>query len=529
MKCRCCCGSKTRYTTLLLCGVVLIVLPLALHNYINGIIKQKIADNVKIAPGSQIYDQWKKPTIPIYLRIYTFTIENPDEVKEGKPPFVFEKGPYSYRESREKINITWGENNVNYNQIINYTFDPETSCDGCDPKKDIVTSINIPYVTIIQKFNSVAHVRFFDEVLSTFLTYIKEGLFITKTVHETIWGYDETLFEDYDEFRNIVIKIPFIGEILKGILPEVPPVFALQPNPSYDGNSTIYTGQSDIDLVGCYQRWKENFGNLSIWKSRYANMLNGTDGTVYKPDISKDDALYIFITQLCRSLNVKYLDELTVHGIDGYRFNPPKYLFESGDINPDNKGFCNPNCLTSGLLSVNACVPFNAPIVVSQPHFLNGNKSLQKMVLGLHPNEEKHDTFLTLEPNTGIPLQASKRLQFNIHVEPFSGVSDLENVKAAQVPIMWISEHVRIDSGNANKLKKDVLNDLEIIKWIEIGLYILGGLMVLIAIILFVRLCCRNNDESRLKLVSENGHEYENYGTNGQAGHANPSLINASD
>ena len=31
-------------------------------------------------------------------------------------------------------------------------------------------------------------------------------------------------------------------------------------------------------------------------------------------------------------------------------------------------------------------------------HFLNGNKSLQKMILGLKPDEEKHDTFVSIEP-----------------------------------------------------------------------------------------------------------------------------------
>jgi hypothetical protein len=123
-------------------------------------------------------------------------------------------------------------------------------------------------------------------------------------------------------------------------------------------------------------------------------------------------------------------------------------------------------------------------------------------------------------------LEASKRIQFNIQVDPISGISDLEKVKSAQVPIMWINEHVRIDSDDANKLKKDVLNYLEIIKWIEIGLYILGGLMVLIAVILFIRLCCRRKDATTLKLVAENGRDY---GSNGQSGHLNPSLINASD
>ena len=520
MKCCSCCGPKTKYFILLLCGLVLIALPLGFHDFIDKEIKKEIANNVKIAPGSQVYDQWKKPTIPIYFEIYAFNIVNPLEVMEGKPPFVQEKGPYSYREIREKVNITWEGDNVNYNQVTHYVFDPETSCDGCDDTKDYVTSVNIPYVTVLHILKSLVNSKFVDEVVSAVMEYLKEDLFETKSVNETIWGYKETMFEVYDKFREE------LGPDIGKLLPFVPPVFALQPNPNFDGNTTINTGKSHIDLVGCYQRWKDNFKFLHIWHSTYANMLNGTDGSIYKPDISKDDTLYIFINQICRSLNIDYIGEVSIRGIRGYQFHPPTYLFESGSINPDNKAFCNPNCLPTGLLSVNACVPFNAPIVVSSPHFLNGNKSLQKMILGLKPDEEKHDTFVSIEPKTGVLLQASKRLQFNIDVEPMDGIKDLQNVKAAYIPIMWINEHVSIDEDNANKLKKNVLNKLEIIKWVEIGLLVLGGLMVVIAVILFIRLCCLKKKGTDLKLMSEST---PNYGSSGHTGQSNPSLINASD
>lgn len=526
---KCCCGPKTRYTILLICGLVLIALPLALHDYINEIIKKKIRENVVIAPGSQVYDQWRKPTVPVYLQVYTFSITNPLEVQAGEAPFDVEKGPYSYKESREKFNISWGQNNVSYNQITNYTFDPLTSCAGCDPMKDEIMSVNIVYVTLMELLKSKLNSDVFDDVASILLKDIfKEGLFHTKTVHHTIWGYNETVFDDYLYLWNKLIKfVPYKYRIkLEKFLPKVPSVFILQKNPNFDGLSTVNTGQSDINQLGCYLRWKTNVGELDIWNSPYANMLNGTDGSVNRPDLSKSDILYVFTIQVCRSLKLKYLDEITIQGIDGYRFNPPKILFENGYLNPDNKGFCNPNCLPSGLLSVNACVPFNAPIVVSQPHFLNGNESLQKMIGGLSPNEADHDTFLSLEPNTGILLQALKRIQFNIQVNPLPKVSELENVQPAQIPIMWVNEKVTLDAASASKLKKNVLNNLEIIKWIEIGLFILGGLMVLIAILLFIRLCCKKKGDTHLKLIAEQG---KSYGTNDKTGLLEPSLINATD
>lgn len=526
-KCCACCGSKMKYfcsIILLLVGGIFIALPFVTRDYIDKIIKTKIDKNVKISPSSQIYDEWLKPTLPIYLQFYMFSIVNPLEVMRGDVPFVVQKGPYSYRESRLKYNISWGYDKVNYNQRTRYKFDPNTSCPTCDPHIDMVRSLNIPYNTLVQKIPPfLRHHKLFDELVSMFMSYFKEGLFIKKSVHEVIWGYNEPLFDDYDKFRKELEKT-FGKKLVDNWLPKLPPIFALQQNPNVDGYTTVNTGNSDVNLVGQYEQWKGNEGHLHIWKSATANMINGTDGSLYKPALSKHDILYIFIIQLCRSLNVIYLDKQTIKGINGYRFRPPKYLFQSGNINPNNKGFCNPNCLPSGLLSINGCVPFNAPIIVSSPHFLHGNKSLRQEVHGLKPVEEKHDTFLTLEPHTGILLRASKRMQFNIHVVPLAGFKDLENVKAVNIPIMWINEHVEIDSANAEKLKKDVLRNIEIVKWVGYGLIILGGIMVLIAFILVLRLCCASNDGKQMKLIAENG----GGDLDDESGYPNSTMINAS-
>ena len=194
-----------------------------------------------------------------------FSIVNPVEVMVGQPPFMQEKGLYSYRENKQKVNITWGKNKVNYNQVTYYKFDLETSCKDCDPHKDMVTSVNVPYVSLLEKLKSFVDLELLDKVLSVFLTYIKEDLFETRTVHHTIWGYNETLFEDYDNFRDEVGNIPSIGKALEKELPNVQSLFIMQPNPFFDGNTTVNTGDNNIDLLGCYEQWKDNIGALNYW------------------------------------------------------------------------------------------------------------------------------------------------------------------------------------------------------------------------------------------------------------------------
>lgn len=41
---------------------------------------------------------------------------------------------------------------------------------------------------------------------------------------------------------------------------------------------------------------------------------------------------------------------------------------------------------------------------------------------GMHPNKSKHEFFVSLEPNTGIPLQVRAQMQINILIEEIAGI-----------------------------------------------------------------------------------------------------------
>ena len=56
-----------------------------------------------------------------------------------------------------------------------------------------------------------------------------------------------------------------------------------------------------------------------------------------------------------------------------------------------------------------------APIFMSQPHFLNADKSLVDAVTGMAPDKARHDTYLNIDPITGFISDAAKRFQINIY------------------------------------------------------------------------------------------------------------------
>ena len=96
-----------------------------------------------------------------------------------------------------------------------------------------------------------------------------------------------------------------------------------------------------------------------------------------------------------------------------------KNVFESGTENPDNLGFCPDGiCTRSGLLNLTKCAEtqtgFAAPVFISQPHFLNADRSLMDEIAGMEPDEANHQTYLVVDPLTGFIKNAAKRFQINI-------------------------------------------------------------------------------------------------------------------
>jgi len=87
--------------------------------------------------------------------------------------------------------------------------------------------------------------------------------------------------------------------------------------------------------------------------------------------------------------------------------------------------FLNIQDVPNGLLNVSSC-KFNAPAFVSYPHFYQGDPVLlDQFELGsLNPNQDLHESQLSLEPISGVPLDVKVRMQINGLVSPLNRTSD---------------------------------------------------------------------------------------------------------
>uniref|UniRef100_W5KRP1 Lysosome membrane protein 2-like n=1 Tax=Astyanax mexicanus TaxID=7994 RepID=W5KRP1_ASTMX len=463
-----CCIYSTGLLSILvlIAGIALVlshVFPTALNN--------RIKNEVVLENGTEAYAVWQDPPAPVYMQFYFFNLTNPGEMLKGERPAVMEVGPYTYREYRPMENVTFMENGTKVAAVNpkTYVFEPNMSRGSED---DLIRTVNIPAVTVMEMYKD----SMFAWAIADLMTGFNVELFVTRTVGELLWGYEDILLKE-----------------LKKLKPSLDPYFGLfyKMNTTDDGEYVFFTGKQDYRDFARIDQWRGN-SSLDWWNTPECNMINGTNGASFHPIISKTERLYMFSSDLCRSIYATFESELSVMGIPAYRFVPPSEVFANKTVNPDNAGFCVGNyCLSSGLLNVSVCKQ-GAPIIMSSPHFYQADDMFAQDVIGMHPNKEEHQTAIDINPLTGMVVQAAKRLQVNVFVEKLSAFTLTGNVRTLVYPVMYLNESVLIDADSAKKLGA-VVQEANVV--INIPFMVIG-LGVLLGVVFMLLLCCLRTPQS---------------------------------
>ncbi|XP_051269311.1 lysosome membrane protein 2c [Dicentrarchus labrax] len=446
------------------CSLLTLILgiSLVLSNVFPHFIQSLVKKEVVLKNGTEAFEAWENPPAPIYMQFYFFNVTNPLEVLDGDRPAVVEIGPYTYREYRPMEQVDFQDNGTKVTAVNTKTYIFQRNMSR-GPESDLIRTVNIPAVTVMERFKDHSIMA---NLISSYMKSTGEGLFTTHTVGELLWGYEDSLLK-----------------ALKLVQPDLDDVFGLfyKNNASNDGEYVFFTGQQNYKDFARVDTWNGE-SSLSWWTSDECNMINGTNGASFHPVITKNETLYMFSSDLCRSLYALYEEDVTVKGIPGYRFSPPSMVFANVTVNPANAGFCVPaeNCLGSGVLNVSPCKQ-GAPIIMSSPHFYQADEKFVQDVFGMKPIKEQHQTVIDINPLTGIILQAAKRLQVNVNVEKIPTFSQTGNVRTVVFPVVYLNESVVIDDASVLKLHAIVVkqNVVVNIPFMLIGVgIILGGIFM---------------------------------------------------
>lgn len=389
-----------------------------------------------IENNTEVFKLWSNIPLPIYQKFYFFNLTNPVEfVNNGAKPKLQEVGPYCYSSSWVKTKIAWNPNGtVSYREVKTFHFVRNMSVGS---EKDIITTINAPLVAagVLLRTVSIAKRIAFSIVINQ----LNEHLVVKHTIGELLYaGYPDILVTT--------------GRLIDPGLPFKDGKFGWmhERNSTDDGLYTVYTGKNQMEKYNIISRWNGN-SNLSWWNGT-CNMINGTNGELSPPLVQGQTTVELFNPDFCRSISLVKNETVESHGIVLQRFLATASTFKNGNDDPSNSCFDTKRHMHSGAMDISPC-QHRLPIALSFPHFYMADPFYLSKVEGLKPDAVLHRLSLDMEPNLGITLGLSARVQINIILERYPIIKSLANIPELTYPILWQEMNLVLDSKTADHLK----------------------------------------------------------------------------
>jgi len=482
--------TRTKGIIVTAVGVLILVVGVLLGWVIlPKIIESQVKKQTQLKEGSDIYEKWLKIPVPIRMKFTYFNVTNAAELQDGfgdVKPILKEVGPYSFNETRVKEVLGRNEkkDTIVYRAYTTFHYDKETSVGD---ENDVVTILNMPLYVVLHLLTQ--HVPIFAQLVIDLFLSEEKLLHTVNAIEVSVSGVEASDYVPVINIAKFILKI------------EIPSEFQgskfglwLPRNGTDDGIFEVGTGISDSAQFNVIKSINGE-SSVTAWDGEYCNMINGTDGMMFPPFVKKSTVLYAFGAEICRSIYLHYAEEMEYKGIPGYRFKLPRSAFENPHINGDNMCFCTPvpspfnnSCNAAGGIRMHTCKQ-GAPVILSKAHFLDADEEASAGVIGLNPSYELHDSYIDIEPNTGFPIGAYKRIQASIEVQPLKVFRHPFNKFPHMFfPIVWVAEEGALDDDLVDEIKSRLLTPLKIAniaKWTLIGLgcfiIIVGAVILVIA------------------------------------------------
>jgi hypothetical protein len=502
-----CCHSKhTRNCCFVSCvlGSLFLLLGVIVLAAGHGLLLNVVLSTMPLKPDSDRFKSWLSPPVDAHLTGYAFHVTNPEDVVMGMKPILQEVGPFVYKsvtvkDSRDNIKFNEDGETLTYKPRKFYYLDPEQSIG--DPDTTFITVPNIPLLSALSATKDLSGL---GKTIKVDLI-LKEGRgtpFINVSFSGLLWGYedslpclkmpppahcpkpvqfnsvdledeegDEDFFEDDDwkrkkrsaegreersttDLRNADFESM---EKPKGGFVNCTCNWGLfrDRNVTLRKPVTMYHGMSDLRKKG----WVKEFDSspvLNWWEpGSKCDEVGGQDGGTLPPGVEQDESLDIFISLMCRRLNLYYeQDEKYPEELVARRYIPAENALGSHtDTDPSrrneaNKCYCLPGfkCLRSGVLNMAPCkrspsLPTGAPLALSYPHFYQADPHFLQAVEGLKPDKARHQFYIDLSPEFGFPLAIRPRFQLNLIISRDESIPILSKFPEELVlPFLWAQD-----------------------------------------------------------------------------------------
>eukprot|EP00095_Tigriopus_kingsejongensis_P004509 maker-scaffold427_size174323-snap-gene-0.42 protein:Tk04509 transcript:maker-scaffold427_size174323-snap-gene-0.42-mRNA-1 annotation:"hypothetical protein DAPPUDRAFT_326408" len=522
-------------------GIILVVFGACLQWVIFPIVlEDQLYKQLDLREGTEGYKAWLDPPVPVFMNFYFFNVTNTAAVATGAKPELVEIGPYCFREDRLKQDILeLNAEHLQYGLYLAYHYDQaETERQGCQngsgqpcSRTDQVTILNVVLAAIAQLLGNAADGNPLLPVLKDLLITFNDGvegklapdcidcedeLFTTASVLDfTFEGVPSGSLKALKHSLEIHATTGILGILGLDEIPLPEEFFffmgknGTKNNQYFTINNGRYTRNKFLEVekfngeTTLKEKWWPRVGPTpSATASGMGGICHdilGTDGTQFPAYIDKRVRRWLFVPEMCRSIWLDYVKDTKFLDIDAYEYRASEDVFDMD--NPNNFCYCpgfldckieepndtynNIECKKTckdGMIFVGSCYG-GVPVVMTAPHFFRGDESLISDVIGIKPDLELHDTIMLVEPLSGAPLMAHKRIQINLDLKKSKYVTKLEKVKDLLFPVIWADENAGINDELADLYKNTLVLIENLVLGISIAFgFILGAALIVVGI-----------------------------------------------
>ncbi|XP_014253859.1 sensory neuron membrane protein 2-like [Cimex lectularius] len=468
---------------------------------------RKIHKDLSLDNDTKGFTNWKNLPVLIKFSMYLFNVTNPEEIQLGGKPILQETGPYVFEIQKSRTNISWWpDGTIQYYDKSIYRYAQDTDVQNSLDEEITLLNVGLLGAAILVERIFPFGLSLVNEAIPLLFPNSTD-MFIRATVREIL-------------FDGVMIQCNYTSgsamPICNGLKAKAPPTiirdevtkhysFAMlrHKNNTLSGPYRVNTGSKNVSELGKIVEVKNKM-YIPFWdKNTTCSEIKGTDSTIFPPLTEPKNDIYIYVPDVCISMSASFVNKSYLDSkITAYHYESSKNNFASVEEWPENKCKCSkledshkePFCYKRGAFEAFDCQ--GSPIVFSPPHFLDADPSYLNYVEGLKPDREKHLTYVSIEPLTGVPISGRKRIQMNMFLKKIKGITLLTNVTEGLFPIGWAEEGADLHSGGITELAKlyYLLETFKVIRWI---LIILGVILMVIALLLYLKmkhlLCFHNN------------------------------------
>nr|CDJ97317.1 CD36 antigen domain containing protein [Haemonchus contortus] len=517
--------EKICFVCLVVFGFLLVLLGIVALTAIEGVINKAVLSRDHLGyenlNGTKrlnpMTEKWVHPEYDMQVQIWMINLTNAADVLRGHKPKIQEIGPFTFIERQYKSPYQFDKNDtrVFYRNNHVYFFNKSLSCGHCSLEQRVV----IPNV-VFQKLVDFALEQGPPAKLAieaVLAVYKRETPFIEVSVKEALYdGYKDPLLDAVCGYSTFLRKLCEAAKIPDRI------GFFYGQNNTDDGLYEVSTGFNDVFNISKVF----SFNNMSVmpesvWDSAYAREIRGTDGQLFSPMLDEGPGLEIFAGQMCRSIEMQFLRRSVVGDIAAFRYGLPVKMFDPSI--PQNRGFCNkngtptffntsiqiPGCLPKGLLDIGRCLPGTPRIYISNSHFFGASPEVISSIQGMDmPREENDQTFVDVEPLSGVPIHAKRVTQINVGMSK-GNLNVLSNMNNMIFPVLWMNETVYFDNGTRNQLSQ-LISAKHLVRVVGVAVLTVGILVwFAVTAVVAVRTLTKPRDDDDQPILHEDVVEEE--------------------